>query len=336
MTVVLAQNPYERYNEEKLFSERRKGKICAMISILLMEKIAELFLMMLLGFVIVRAGVLRSGDSVVLSKICLYLVMPCVIIHAFQVDFKKEVQAGLLLAFAAALVIHVLLMILCVVLRKTFAMTEVEVASVIYSNAGNLIIPIVTGVLGQEWVIYSSAFLSVQLVFVWTHGKLLFSGEKKPQLRKILLNPNMIAVYVGFFLLFSGLRFPAVLDNTISSVGNMVGPVSMMITGMLVAGMPFRQLFAHKRIYLVVFLRMVFCPAMVLVLIKLSHAAALIPDGKQVLLITLLATMTPAASTITQFAQLYQKDAEYAGAINIFTTLVCIVTMPVFVGLYMM
>jgi len=103
-----------------------------------------------------------------------------------------------------------------------------------------------------------------------------------------------------------------------------------------VAGMPFRQLFAHKRIYLVVFLRMVFCPAMVLVLIKLSHAAALIPDGKQVLLITLLATMTPAASTITQFAQLYQKDAEYAGAINIFTTLVCIVTMPVFVGLYMM
>ena len=39
----------------------------------------------------------------------------------------------------------------------------VEKASMIYSNAGNLIIPIVTAVLGKEWVIYSSAFLSVQL-----------------------------------------------------------------------------------------------------------------------------------------------------------------------------
>ena len=152
-----------------------------MISILLIQKIAELFLMMFLGFAIVRAGVLRSGDSVVLSKICLYLIIPCVIIGAFQVDFEKEVQAGLLLAFGAALVFHVFLMILCRVLRETFRMTDVELGSVVYSNAGNLIIPIVTGVLGPEWVVYSSAFLVVQLVFIWTHGKLLFTGKEKIQ-----------------------------------------------------------------------------------------------------------------------------------------------------------
>ena len=305
-----------------------------MISILLIQKIAELFLMMFLGFAIVRAGVLRSGDSVVLSKICLYLIIPCVIIGAFQVDFEKEVQAGLMLAFAAALVFHVFLMILCAVLRKVFHMTDVELGSVVYSNAGNLIIPIVTGVLGPEWVVYSSAFLVVQLVFIWTHGKLLFTADEKIQPAKILLNPSMIAVYIGFFLMFSGVRFPGILDNAVSSVGDMVGPVSMMITGMLVAGMPFQRLFAHKKIWLVVFLRMIFCPGVALLLIKLSHAADLVPNGEQVLLITLLATMTPAASTITQFAQLFRSDAEYAGSINILTTLICIVTMPMFVALY--
>lgn len=307
-----------------------------MISIMLAEKIAELFLLMFFGFLIVKTGVLKSDDSIVLSKICLYLIMPCVIVMAFQVEFEKSVQAGLLLAFAAAIVIHILLMLLGIVLRKGFSMNEVELASVLYSNAGNLIIPIVTGVLGQEWVVYSSAFLTVQLIFVWTHGKILFSGEKKLHLSKILLNPNMIAVYVGFILLFTGMRFPAVLDQAVSSAGSMVGPVSMIITGMLVAGMTPSQLTANRRIYLVAFFRMIFCPGILLILIRLSHAADLVPNGKQVLLITLLATMTPAASTITQFAQVYHRDAQYAGAINIITTLICIVTMPFFVALYTM
>ena len=53
-----------------------------------------------------------------------------------------------------------------------------------------------------------------------------------------------------------------------------------------------------------------------------------------VILITFLATVTPAASTVTQFAQVHDKNAAYAGAINIMTTLLCIVTMPIFVILY--
>ena len=62
-----------------------------MISVLLMEKIAGLFLMMFLGFVIVKTRIVQSEDSLVLSKISLYVIMPCVIIQAFQVDFNKEV-----------------------------------------------------------------------------------------------------------------------------------------------------------------------------------------------------------------------------------------------------
>lgn len=57
-------------------------------------------------------------------------------------------------------------------------------ASLIYSNAGNLIIPIVTSVLGPEWVIYTSGFISVQVILIWTHCKMLLCGEKKADLKK--------------------------------------------------------------------------------------------------------------------------------------------------------
>ena len=60
------------------------------ISILLIEQNAELFLMILMGYIIVKTGLLKGEDSKVISKIVLYLVIPCVIINAFQVDYTSE------------------------------------------------------------------------------------------------------------------------------------------------------------------------------------------------------------------------------------------------------
>ena len=61
-----------------------------------------------------------------------------------------------------------------------------------------------------------------------------------------------------------------------------------------------------------------------------------VPDSRSILLVTLLAAITPTASTIPQMAQLYDQDAAYASAINVMTTVVCVVTMPLMVMLYMM
>ncbi|CZR00453.1 auxin efflux carrier [Trichococcus palustris] len=305
-----------------------------MISLLLVRKIVQLFFIMILGYVMVKLKVVKTEESVVLSKLSLYLIMPSVILSAFQVNFKQEIREGLLLAFVAAVIIHILLLIIGHVSGRLFNFEEIDIASIIYSNAGNLIIPIVTAVLGSEWVIYSTAFVSVQLIFLWTHCKLMFSKEKKPNVRKIILNINMIAILLGITSMLSGIRLPAMLNETLSSVGSMIGPMGMLITGMIVAGMDMKKIFTSKKVYVITFFRMILCPAIILLLLKLSHAGSLVDNGMEILLITFLATVTPAASTVTQFAQVHNKDAEYAGAINIMTTLVCIVTMPIFVILY--
>lgn len=73
------------------------------ISILLMEQIIELFIMIFMGFIIVKTGIVKDEDSKVLSKIVLYLIIPCVIINAFQVDYTSKTVRGLLIAFAVAM-----------------------------------------------------------------------------------------------------------------------------------------------------------------------------------------------------------------------------------------
>ena len=215
------------------------------ISILLAQQIAQLFLMILMGFLIVKAGLLRDEDSKVLSKIVLYLIIPCVILNAFQVDYTPETVRGLLVAFAASLLTQVVLLFAVSALGRVFHLDAVEVTSVYYSNSGNLIVPLVTAILGEEWVLYSCVYMSVQLVFFWTHCKKVISREASYDWKKIVLNLNIISIFVGILLFFTGIRLPALVTNTLHSVGSMVGPASMIVTGMLFAGMDFRQIFAN-------------------------------------------------------------------------------------------
>lgn len=307
-----------------------------MISLLLMKQIVQLFLIMTMGFILVKTRLMKVKESKSISMVVMYLIMPCVIINAFQVEYTQKIRNGLILAFVAAVLIHVVIMILAKLLERIFNLSAVEKASIMYSNAGNLIIPIVTSVLGKEWVIYSSAFLSVQIVLLWTEGRMILCEEEKIDWKKILLNINMITIFLGIILFVTRIALPNIVKETMESVSVMVGPLSMIVTGMLIGNMSFKQIFAYKRIYIVTFLKMMVCPVVILILLKYSGMASVLSNGKMILLISLLATITPSASTVTQMAQIYGKNAEYASSINVVTTIICIITMPIMVWLYQM
>ena len=68
------------------------------VSILLMQQIAQLFIVLLMGYVVVKAGLLKASDSKVLSVVFVYLVMPCVVLNAFQIDDTPQIRTGLLVA----------------------------------------------------------------------------------------------------------------------------------------------------------------------------------------------------------------------------------------------
>lgn len=306
------------------------------ISLLLMEQIIQLFLMIFMGFVIVKAGLLKSEDSRVLSVIVLYLIVPCVIINAFQVDYTKDTVQGLLIALAASVLTQIVLLIMISVFGKLIHLNEVEVASIYYSNSGNLIVPIVTFILGKEWVLYGCVFMSVQLIFLWTHCKKIISREASYDWKKIVLNINMISIVIGVILFFTRIHLPSDINSTLSAVGSMIGPASMIVTGMLFAGMNLKKIFTNKRVYFVSFLRLIVVPIIALFLIKCSQLATFSSNGNKLMLIVFLAIITPSASTVTQMCQVYGNDSQYASAINVVTTLFAIVSMPAMVMLFQM
>ena len=304
------------------------------ISFLLFKQIAQFFIMIIMGYTLVKLKIVKSEDSKVLSMVCLYLIMPCVIINSFLIEFTPEKLKGLGLAVVVAIVIHFVAWVFIRILGKVLNFNPVEKASVMYSNAANMVIPVVMSVLGDEWVLYSSAFVSVQLVLLWTHCKSMLSNEKGFELKKIYTNINLIAIFIGILLFITKIHIPSVLQGTLKSVGGTVAPISMIITGMIMAGAELKKVFSNGRIYLVLFFRMIFFPFIVFMIIYFTGITKVIDNGAMILLVTFIATITPTASSITQMAQVYGNNEQYAGAINIMTTIVSIVTMPIMVALY--
>ena len=304
------------------------------MSLLLFRQIASLFLMVAAGFLIVKLKILSSKDSRVLSLLCIYIVVPCVIVNSFQLELTESVRNNFLLAVGAALLIHAVIMLLGFVL-KAMKLDAVGRGSVMYSNSGNLVIPLVLAILGSEWVIYSSAFMCVQLVFMWTHGNALISGQTRPQWKKIVTNCNLIAIALGLVLMLLRIRLPSIVTTAMDSLGDMLGPMSMLLVGMLLAEADLKAIFTSRETWLIAFLKMIALPLVILAVLKLTGLAGLVPEGRMVLYISFLAVSAPTATMITQLSQLYRNRPDYASAINVMTTLLCILTMPLMTEVYM-
>ena len=304
------------------------------ISLLLAHEIAQLFLILLAGFVLVRAGLLRAADSKVLSVILVYLVIPCVIIDAFQIEDTPAIRAGLAVSFAAAAAIHLLFLVLTGLLRRFLGLDAIERATVIYSNAGALVIPLVQALLGQEYVIYSCAFIIVQLVLLWTHGSMILRGAGALSWKAILTNVNLLSIAAGAVLYAGRIPLPAVLSGAMDDMGALMGPLGMLLAGMAIAESPLRQLVCTPRYYLTAALRLVVYPLAALVLLWATGMAALLPDGRAILMTVYLAAITPACTTITSMVQLYGQDAGKSSALYVMSTLLSIVTMPLMLAVF--
>lgn len=304
------------------------------VSLILMKEIIMLFLILAMGMAVVKAKLMDAADSRSLSIVLVYIVIPCVIVNAFQIKYTDDVRDGLILAFAAAAVVHVIFLAATHILKKILKMDAIESATVIYSNAGILVIPLVDALMGPEYVIYSCGFIVIQLILLWTHCRGLLCGDSSISLREILKNINIISIIVGAALFVLHIELPDIIKGTLDMAGQMIGPLGMLLAGMVIADTPVIKLFATSRNYLATFIRLIVYPLIVLAVFKLSGAASFVPDGKLVLMTVYLAAITPACAMITTMAQLYDKDAAHASALYVVSTLLSIITMPLMIGLF--
>ncbi|MBQ6525783.1 MAG: AEC family transporter [Clostridia bacterium] len=304
------------------------------MSLALMENIATMLIWVLVGYIAVKSGLVKGEGSKVLSSLTVYVFCPCMIFNAFQIELTRERIFGFLSCVAFAFVAFVLWIVLSRLLRRPLGLSPVDETSLVYGNVGNLVLPLVQLTLGDEMVFYASAMQIPFNLFFWTHGISVMQGQSKFDWRKIVSNANIWAVLIGLVFLGFQWHLPPVLATGVSGLAHVVAPVSMMVVGMVLAGTSLKSIFTTPRAYAVSAGKLLLFPLLPILLLWVSGLLRHYPDLVPVLMVTAIAFAAPAAANVSQLAVVFDQEPTKASIYNILTLFFCVITIPLFIGLY--
>lgn len=304
------------------------------ISLVLLSKLISMMLMAIVGYALVRLGLLKQEDRRVLSILLVYVLQPCLIARSLQIDLTPERVQGFLYSSAFAAATMLLSLLVSELLKKHLALDAIDRSTLIYANVGNLLLPLVSMALGDEMVFYCSAFQIPFNILMWTHCYSIIKGDRDISLRKIVANPNLIALFIGIVLLLTHTKIPSVIDAAAKGFHDMVAASSMMLVGMVIAGIDIRSVFTHKKAYLISFGRLVALPVLCMLMLYLTGFVQSHPSMRPVFMVITIGAAAPSASTIVQLAVLHDRDAAKAGIYNVMSTILCVITIPLIILLF--
>lgn len=293
--------------------------------------ILKMFIMMSVGMVGSATRIITDEGNKALTDLLLQVVTPILIVASYQVDYSSDKLQGLLMAIALSVVSHfVAIMISMIAIKKRGNQDfQVERMGTVYSNCGNMGIPLLFATFGEEGVFYVTAYLTVFNLFVWSHGVALMTGVvRKKDILTILKSPNIIAILIGLTFFITGIRLPKILLEPMQSIALLNTPLAMLIVGATLFKSKFLEIIKNKGVYYVAFLRLLLVPLVMVLIFKVFNLSGLIPT------IVLIATACPIASTGTMFAVKHNKNANYAAGLLSFTTLMSIMSIPLMVIIF--
>lgn len=293
------------------------------------HSVGTLLVMILVGTFLSRRKVITPALSRAMVTILLQIALPFLILSSFLFSYDEAIKASVLHTFyysAAAYGLTIVLSRLLLVPIRDQKKTILHFATV-FSNTGYVGFPILNAVYGSEGVVYGSVFNMFFVILVWTYGIFLYRGPAqgplKEELRRALFNPSILAVAAGILIMLGGVRLPQFLVTSIEALGSMTGPLSMLVTGSLLAEVKLRDHLRDWTIYYGTATRLVILP---LILYFIAAGTGLVSKVTNTIVIM---TAMPAATMTSIFAQHFEADSDYAAVVVAATTIASLFTMPV-------
>jgi len=221
----------------------------------LSSQILLLFGLMLVGVLIGKLNFMRPQTSNDLTNILIYIVSPCLIINAFEQPYSPSRIRLFVLAIIGVIILYffeILVSKLVFMRVKNENIKRISTYGSVYSNAGFMGIHLISALFGSTGVFYGVVSLAAFNIFNWTHGISLFEhdGEKDEPVnwKKILLNPNFIAIFLGLVMFLTSFRIPGTINQVVKYFGSINTPLSMIVIGNSLANIKFTREMLEKNL----------------------------------------------------------------------------------------
>lgn len=292
-----------------------------------------LFSLLALGVLLTKIGLMDKQSRSFISGLVINVLMPCSILASFfQASNEGEFLKSFFIVLAAGLVIHLFTFLLSKFLYRKLkgGVKAVLMFATMTSNAAFVGIPVIDGIFGPEGVMLTSAYFLAMNTFMWTIGIAQFEGPSKKKgrdkvftvIKQVVLQPNILVLFIGLALLLTGFRFPAFISDTIVSVGQCTTVFALLAVGQVMANVDLKTMFT-KQNWFYCLIQLIVIPAVTL--------AVLLPFnlGKLVTGLLVILSGMPAASSTAMVADRYNQEPELASKLVSLSTLVSMLTIPV-------
>ena len=202
--------------------------------------------------------------------------------------------------------------------RKFFQMMFV------FSNLGFIGIPVVTSILGEEYVVYVTEFMLLYNVLFYTYGYAVMDGEVSLASLKKMVNPGTIACLCGVAVILFKIQVPDFIKTAVTYLGNVTSPMALVAVGFSLAHSDLKKVFCQPRLYVFALVKLLALPLLMLPALRLAVGG----DAALVSVCMILFGM-PAGNSPLLLGVQRGMDGAVCSAAIILTTVLCVVTVPV-------
>ncbi|MGX8852498.1 AEC family transporter [Amedibacillus sp. YH-ame10] len=282
-----------------------------------------LLIMMFVGYLCRRVGMLNEISVPIISKIVLNIGIPATVIVSVMQDNSLSYNM-LLLYLVGFMLFNIMCACIAKIVVKTFKITkDANLFQFMYmfSNIGFMGFPVLQAILGEKALLYAVLFLIPSNLMMFSYGEQLMNNQSKFTIKK-LMNAPIIASFIALLICVFNIQIPEVLIMPLRSLSNVTTPLAMMIIGISLYGHNILKVITDKQALLFTTIKLMILPCIYCLILNLFH----IPILFQIILVLMMAMPIPSNTIV--YASLYNKNIDLVGHVSILTSILCVFTIP--------
>lgn len=297
-----------------------------------------LFAILFTGYFLRKIRFLDDAMNHGLNRFIVYFAYPCMIVHNLgTLEMSRRLALNfllmLILSLACLLVYSGFLYFYNKARKVPREISHIAELSAASPNNGFMGFPISLLFFGEQGLFLMLAHNAALNFYFFTYGTKAMRRNKDEirrrnpravlrSLLKVLVNPNIIALILGFLVSLSGAGLPEAADEYLLYLGNVSTPMAMIFIGSTLADCSLLEIIKDRVVIEATFHKLIFLPFLTWALV------VLLPVDPLIKAILILACCFPAAATISMLAEQEGEDQTIASKILFLSTLVSSVTIP--------
>lgn len=242
----------------------------------IITKVAMLYVIMAVGAVINKIGIISDEGSANISRLIIYVTMPCAILSGIT-SSKGIAKSEALMIFVIFTISLILLMILSYLFSKILFVDKTYKPFyqfiAMFGNVAFIGIPMSIAIIGEHAILLTSVTVMLYNVMFFSYGVYLLNktSEKKKKSKSILLallNPGSISAVLGLILFFLDIEIPALINKPINMLGSLTSALAMIVIGVSLNKIKIRKVVKDYKAIIIVLQKMLLCPILLALLLK--------------------------------------------------------------------